>query len=77
MMMALKIYYANNVIKLGIYSFIYMIIFIYIIKNFNSSTKVGDYESCNAENAANRCLICNADVKRLQKIVGSDSYCYC
>ena len=32
----------------------------HLINNFNSSTKVGDYESCDAFNAANHCLICDA-----------------
>ena len=53
------------------------LVFINFITNLNSSTKIGDYESCDAENAANHCLICDADVKRLKKIVGSDSYCSC
>ena len=49
----------------------------HFINNLNSSAKAGDYESCDAENTANRCLICDADVKRLKKIDGSNSYCSC
>ena len=49
----------------------------HFINNLNSSAKAGDYDSCDAENADNHCLICDAAVKRLKKIDESESYCSC
>ena len=45
--------------------------------NSFSSTKAGDYESCDDEDAVNHCLICDPNVFRKLNTVATDSYCSC
>ena len=59
---------AKSVIKLGINMF---------WLNSSSSTKAGDYESCDDEDAVNHCLICDPNVFRKLNTVATDSYCSC
>ena len=63
---------ANNATRLGIY-FFKMLLLITV----NSSSKAGDYDTCNAENAIDHCLKCNADLHRILKINETGSYCSC
>ena len=48
-----------------------------IIKIVVSSNKTGDYNSCNAENSASNCTICDETLNKVLKVNSTGNYCEC